>query len=71
LTILLQQISGFLRLKMNLAAHRLEGDIQKAITYYEDPHELLDKTDFVMANPPFNVKETSRPSISRPNWYST
>jgi type I restriction enzyme M protein len=42
---------------MNLAVHGLEGDIQKAITYYEDPHELLRKSDFVMANPPFNVDE--------------
>ena len=37
---------------MNLAVHGLEGDIQKAITYYEDPHELVGKADFVMANPP-------------------
>ena len=43
--------------KMNLAVHGLEGDIQKSITYYEDPHELLRKADFVMANPPFNVDE--------------
>jgi len=43
--------------KMNLAVHGLEGDIQKASTYYEDPHELLRKSDFVMANPPFNVDE--------------
>lgn len=43
--------------KMNLAVHGLEGDIQQAITYYEDPHELLRKADFVMANPPFNVDE--------------
>jgi len=43
--------------KMNLAVHGLEGDIQKAITYYEDPHELLGKAEFVMANPPFNVDE--------------
>jgi type I restriction enzyme M protein len=28
---------------MNLAVHGLEGDIQKSITYYEDPHELLRK----------------------------
>jgi type I restriction enzyme M protein len=42
---------------MNLAVHGLEGDIQKSITYYEDPHELLRKADFVMANPPFNVDE--------------
>lgn len=43
--------------KMNLAVHGLEGDIQKSITYYEDPHELLRKADLVMANPPFNVDE--------------
>jgi len=43
--------------KMNLAVHGLEGDIQKAITYYEDPHELNGKADYVMANPPFNVDE--------------
>ena len=43
--------------KMNLAVHGLEGDIQRAITYYEDPHELLGKADYVMANPPFNVDE--------------
>lgn len=49
--------------KMNLAVHGLEGDIQKAITYYEDPHELLRKSDFVMANPPFNVDEIDADKI--------
>lgn len=43
--------------KMNLAVHGLEGDIQKAITYYEDPLGLAGKVDYVMANPPFNVDE--------------
>jgi type I restriction enzyme M protein len=43
--------------KMNLAVHGLEGNIQKAITYYEDPHDLNNKADYVMANPPFNVDE--------------
>ncbi len=37
--------------------HRLEGDIQKAISYYEDPHEPLGKASYVMVNPPFNVDE--------------
>ena len=41
--------------KMNLAVHGLEGKISKAISYYEDPHEMLGNADFVMANPPFNV----------------
>ena len=43
--------------KMNLAVHGIEGDIRQAITYYEDPHELVGKADYVMANPPFNVDE--------------
>ncbi len=49
--------------KMNLAVHGLEGDIKKAISYYEDPHELIGKADFVMANPPFNVDEIDAEKI--------
>ena len=40
---------------MNLAVHGLSGDIREANTYYEDPHKVLGRFDFVMANPPFNV----------------
>ncbi len=43
--------------KMNLAVHGLDGDIQKAISYYEDPHQDHGPFDYVMANPPFNVDE--------------
>ena len=43
--------------KMNLAVHGLEGNIRQAITYYEDPHEMVGQADYVMANPPFNVDE--------------
>lgn len=50
--------------KMNLAVHGLEGDIQKAITYYEDPHELLGKAHYVMANPPFNVDDIDADKIT-------
>ena len=49
--------------KMNLAVHGLVGDIKKAITYYEDPHNLYKKADFVMANPPFNVDEIDADKI--------
>ncbi len=49
--------------KMNLAVHGLEGNIQKAITYYEDPHELVGKADYVMANPPFNVDEIDKEKV--------
>jgi type I restriction enzyme M protein len=51
--------------KMNLAVHGLEGDIQKAITYYEDPHEMVGKANFVMANPPFNVDEIDAEKIKK------
>ena len=46
--------------KMNLAVHGLEGDIRQANSYYEDSHRSLDKFDFVMANPPFNVDRVDR-----------
>ena len=49
--------------RMNLAVHGLEGDIRQAITYYQDPHELLGKADYVMANPPFNVDEIDADKI--------
>ena len=48
---------------MNMAVHGLEGNIRKAITYYEDPHELLGECDFVMANPPFNVDEVDAEKV--------
>jgi len=34
------------RAKMNLTVHGLEGNIQKAISYYEDPHELVGKVNY-------------------------
>lgn len=41
--------------KMNLAIHGLEGKIIESNSFYTNPHELIGKCDFVMANPPFNV----------------
>ena len=51
--------------RMNLAVHGLEGDIRQAITYYDDPHELLGRADYVMANPPFNVDEIDADKVRR------
>jgi len=42
--------------KMNLAIHGISGKIELANSYYEDPHHSIGKFDFVLANPPFNVK---------------
>jgi len=41
--------------KMNLAIHGIEGKIINDNSFYSDPHQLLERCDFVMANPPFNV----------------
>lgn len=49
--------------KMNLAVHGLDGDIEKAISYYEDPHKSKAPFDYVMANPPFNVDEIDAEKI--------
>jgi type I restriction enzyme M protein len=54
--------------QINLAVHGLEGKIRsgnEAITYYKDPHELVGKCDFVMANPPFNVDEVDADKIKK------
>jgi type I restriction enzyme M protein len=52
--------------QINLAVHGLQGTIcagNDAITYYKDPHELVGKCDFVMANPPFNVDEVDAEKV--------
>jgi type I restriction enzyme M protein len=46
--------------KMNLAVHRLAGDIRIGNTYYEDLHNSVGKFDFMMANPPFNVNRVDK-----------
>lgn len=45
---------------MNLAVHGLTGVIKSgddANTFYHDAHHLEGRCDYVMANPPFNVKK--------------
>jgi len=52
--------------QINLAVHGLQGAIRagnEAITYYKDPHELVGRCDFVMANPPFNVDEVDAEKV--------
>lgn len=46
--------------KINLAIHGIEGKIIEANSFYSDPHHLLGKCDFVMANPPFNVNKVDK-----------
>ena len=59
-----ERVEDTIRLcKMNLAVHGLEGNIRQANSYYADPHQSLEKFDFVMANPPFNVDKVDMERI--------
>lgn len=42
--------------KMNLAIHGLSGKIAEVNSFYTDHFHSVGKFDFVLANPPFNVK---------------
>ena len=46
--------------KMNLAIHGIEGKVIESNSFYSDPHALVGQCDFVMANPPFNVKKVDK-----------
>ena len=59
-----ERVADTVRLaKMNLAVHGVEGDIRQGNAYYEDLHRSPERFDFVMANPPFNVKKVDKKRI--------
>ena len=49
--------------KMNLLVNNLRGEIKKANSYEENPYDSFGKFDFVMANPPFNVKGVKETTV--------
>ena len=52
--------------RLNLAVHGLEGDIRHGgdiNSYYDDPHNLVGRFDFLLANPPFNVDAVDKDRI--------
>jgi type I restriction enzyme M protein len=49
--------------KMNLMVNNIRGEITEVNSYEGDPYESLDKFDFVMANPPFNVKSVKESTV--------
>lgn len=56
--------------KLNLAVHGLSGQVKQANTIYENLHKSVDKFDYVMANPPFNVKGIDREKVKGDPRYS-
>ena len=51
--------------KMNLAINGLRGEIKQGDSYAEDLYDSFGKFDFVMANPPFNVKEINEDTVKK------
>lgn len=51
--------------KMNLAINGLRGEIKQGDSYAEDLFGSFGKFDFVMANPPFNVKEVNEDTVKK------
>lgn len=49
--------------KMNMLVNNLKGDIQKANSYEDDPYSSKGKFNYVMANPPFNVKGVKEATV--------
>jgi type I restriction enzyme M protein len=57
--------------KMNLAVNGLRGEVKKANTYYDDPHNSYGAFDYVLANPPFNVDDVSLSSVEKDKRFNT
>lgn len=57
--------------KMNLAVNGLRGEVKKANTYYEDPHNSFGSFDYVLANPPFNVDDVSLSIVEKDPRFNT
>lgn len=49
--------------KMNLMVNNIRGEITETNSYENDPYDSLGKFDFVMANPPFNVKSVKESTV--------
>lgn len=49
--------------KMNLMVNNIRGEITEGNSYEIDPYDSLGKFDFVMANPPFNVKSVKESTV--------
>ena len=49
--------------KMNLMVNNIRGEITEVNSYEGDPYGSLGRFDFVMANPPFNVKSVRESTV--------
>lgn len=57
--------------KMNLLLNNVRGEIIEANSFYSDPYTAFGQFDYVMANPPFNVKEVLVEKVSDDRRFNT
>lgn len=57
--------------KMNLLLNNVRGEITEANSFYSDPYNAIGQFDYVMANPPFNVKEVVVDKVSEDAHFNT
>lgn len=56
--------------KMNLVVNGLRGEIKQANTFYQDEFNCYGRFDYVMANPPFNVKDVSVETVENKKYFN-
>lgn len=56
--------------KMNLVVNGLRGEIKQANTFYQDEFDCYGRFDYVMANPPFNVKDVNVEVVENKNYFN-
>jgi type I restriction enzyme M protein len=56
--------------KMNLVVNRLRGEIKQANTFYQDEFNCYGRFDYVMANPPFNVKDVNVETVENKKYFN-
>lgn len=56
--------------KMNLVVNGLRGEIKQANTFYQDEFNCYGRFDYVMANPPFNVRDVNVETVENKNYFN-
>ncbi|MEY8525968.1 type I restriction-modification system subunit M [Bacteroides xylanisolvens] len=57
--------------RMNMFIHGLSSEIVQANSYYADPHNCYGDFDYILANPPFNVKDVNYDKVKDDRRFNT
>lgn len=57
--------------RMNMFLHGLSSEIVQANSYYADPHNCYGDFDYILANPPFNVKDVNYDKVKDDRRFNT